>query len=174
MSHQPICAIFATDQQGGMGLDGRMPWPRLRADLEMFKARTLSNLIVMGSKTWLSKDMANPLPGRTSAVWTRQSEETLPLPENVYRLSGDPAACVGMMDHLVDYARTIYVIGGAETLRAWMPVCQSVYHTQINHAYGCDTVFHNSEWQDQFELLNKTLQKSHTLTYSMSLWTRKD
>lgn len=178
--HRPsICAIFATDQQGGMGLEGRMPWPRLTKDLQLFQSRTFDNIIIMGRKTWLSKDMKNPLPRRTSAVWTQHNAASFPLPENVIRLRGAPDGCLDMLSSLLSYHRdsaeygAIYVIGGAETLRAWMPLCEFVCHTEIHQAYGCDTVFRNSEWRDEFELRDKTLISNEAVPYAMTTWRRK-
>lgn len=168
----PLEAIFATDEQGGMGLNGRMPWPRLKEDMWNFKYLTQHNAIVMGSKTWLSKDMKNPLPHRTSAVWTRQTPEQLPLPEDVFRLNGDPIACLKVLQSLLKYQK-VFVIGGAETLRAWIPICDTVYHTEIHESYDCDTVYKNQEWQSEFYRVSEPhLYDVNGLEFAVSTWRR--
>ena len=65
-----INAIFAIDEDGGMGLDGSMPWPTNRSDLDWFKVHTLGHIVVMGRGTWDAKDMPKPLPRRTNWVIT--------------------------------------------------------------------------------------------------------
>jgi dihydrofolate reductase len=170
-----IHAIFATDAKGGVGQAGRMPWPRLINDLNNFKRLTLNNIIIMGRKTWESVDMRNPLPHRTSAVWTTQGADQLPLPSGVIRLSGSPDDWLASMFNAEPAChKNYFVIGGAETLTAWMPLCSVVYQTEIiNKSYDCDTVFLNSQWQTEFEVNTCDTIIQDQLTYNMRVWSRK-
>jgi dihydrofolate reductase len=65
-----INAIFAIDEEGGMGLDGSMPWPKNLKDLNWFKVHTIGHIVVMGRGTWDATDMPSPLPNRTNWVVT--------------------------------------------------------------------------------------------------------
>ena len=76
--------ILATDQTGGFGLDGQLPW-NLEKDHEYFKSITKThsilpeinladNILIAGRKTWESMG-CKPLPGRITLVVTSQWEE---------------------------------------------------------------------------------------------------
>ena len=59
--------IWAQDQNGGIGIDGKLPW-HISEDLKNFKKITLNSTIIMGRKTWDSLSI-KPLPGRTNIVF---------------------------------------------------------------------------------------------------------
>lgn len=165
-------AIFATDSEGGMGLNGRMPWPKLTHDLQNFRMRTAGQILVMGSKTWLSKDMRNPLPDRISAVWTQQTPEQFPLPEGVIRLTGHPLSCIKLIRAAKHWSK-IMVVGGAETLKAWMPFCDTVHHTDIWKSYQCDTVYRTSEWRGDFTpVMGAMMFNGAPIDYKITSWRR--
>ena len=63
-----VSIIVATDENGGIGIENRLPW-RLSDDLRHFKELTTGHHIIMGRKTYES--IGKPLPGRTSIVITR-------------------------------------------------------------------------------------------------------
>ena len=56
-----VSLIVAVDEDGGMGMNNRLPW-HLPADLAHFKAVTLGKPVIMGRKTYES--IGRPLPGR--------------------------------------------------------------------------------------------------------------
>lgn len=61
--------IMARDEDGGIGFEGRLPWPRLRADLAWFKARTMGHAVIMGRATWEGLPLSvRPLSGRLNIV----------------------------------------------------------------------------------------------------------
>ena len=70
--------VVAADQDWGIGKDNALPWPKLRGDLRHFKRITSTasegrkNAIVMGRKTWESKEVGcAPLPNRVNVVVSR-------------------------------------------------------------------------------------------------------
>jgi dihydrofolate reductase len=93
-----VIALFAADNEWGIGRDGRLPW-RLQGDLAYFKERTLGGVVIMGRRTFESiaadseptvkgadgpdggpaasgtgRAAPRPLPGRTNVVLTRAAD----------------------------------------------------------------------------------------------------
>lgn len=63
-----VSAIVATDKNGLIGDQGRIPW-HLPADLKYFKRTTLHHHLIMGRKTFDS--IGRPLPKRHTIILTR-------------------------------------------------------------------------------------------------------
>ena len=66
-----LVGLVATDIDGAIGIEGRLPW-RLPSDLKRFKQRTMGSPIIMGRKTWDS--IGRALPGRLNIVLSRSAE----------------------------------------------------------------------------------------------------
>jgi dihydrofolate reductase len=58
--------IWAQDKNGGIGINGKLPW-HISEDLKNFKTLTLNSTIIMGRKTWDSLPI-KPLPKRNNIV----------------------------------------------------------------------------------------------------------
>jgi dihydrofolate reductase len=167
-----ITAIFATDINGGMGKDSRMPWPRLGQDLAWFKSITVNQTVVMGAGTWFSKDMPKPLPRRTNAVWSTRTRSQLHLPDSVILLDQEAPVSAQQLIQL-NMSEHIFVIGGAVTLAQWMPLCDRVYWTHIQAKFDCDTVFAPGRWQDSFVCETAVDHQQHQLTFQITTWNKK-
>jgi len=131
---QPLTykAIVAMASNRVIGKDGGLPW-RLKEDLRFFKQTTLGHAILMGRKTWES--LGRPLPGRRNLVLSRTLDsapgaEILREPEEIEALGIETA---------------VYVIGGAEIFRLYLPRCQDLYLTYVFAPYEGDT------WLPPFE-----------------------
>jgi dihydrofolate reductase len=125
-----VSIIVATDEQGGIGRDGELPW-RLPEDLKRFKALTLGKPVVMGRKTWDS--IGKPLPGRQNIVVTRQPGLLIPGATVVDSLQAAFAAA--------GEAAEICVIGGAEIYRLALPYASLVHLTRVHATVKADTRF---------------------------------
>lgn len=130
--------VVAADREWGIGKANALPWPKLRADLRHFKHTTSTasegrrNAIVMGRKTWESKEVAGkPLPNRLNVVVTRG---TLIAPEGVIVAGSLDAALA------VAGVETIFVVGGAVLIQAAIERSdvRYVYLTRIAQAFDCD------------------------------------
>ena len=131
-------AVVAADLDWGIGKAGGLPWPKLRGDLQHFKRITSTasegrrNAIVMGRKTWESKEVAGkPLPNRLNVVVSH----------------GQPVVPDGVIvAHSVDEAlsvagvETIFVVGGAGLIRDSIERddLRFVYLTRIHQRFACD------------------------------------
>ena len=78
-----ISAIFAMDENYGIGLNGSLPWPKNSKDFRWFKSNTINSTVVMGRNTWDDPMMPKPLPNRKNIVITSRKmnvyEDTTPI-----------------------------------------------------------------------------------------------
>jgi dihydrofolate reductase len=125
-----VSIVVATDEHGGIGLEGRLPW-HLPNDLKRFKALTMGKPIVMGRRTFDS--IGRALPGRVNIVVSRQSGlgidgcVVVPSLEAALEAAGD--------------ADETCVIGGAEIYRLALPLAGTLHLTRVDATVGADTFF---------------------------------
>jgi dihydrofolate reductase len=130
--------VVAADLEWGIGKQGGLPWPRLKGDLAHFKRVTSEasegrrNAIVMGRKTWESKEVGQkPLPRRLNVVVSRSE---LAVPEGVVLASSfDDALAIRDVE-------TIFVVGGAGLFQVALEhaALRSVYLTRVEGRFECD------------------------------------
>jgi dihydrofolate reductase len=130
--------VVAADLDWGIGKDNGLPWPKLRADLRHFKKTTSTaspgkrNAIVMGRKTWESKEVGStPLPNRLNVVVSRSAYE---VPAGVVAARTlDEALAVPDVE-------SIFLVGGAGVLLEAIerPDLRHVYLTRVETRYDCD------------------------------------
>src|SRR3546814_2612114 len=77
-----MVAAFARNRV--IGNKGEIPW-HIPEDFAHFKRTTLGHTLVMGRATWDS--IGRPLPGRTTVVVTRRSEEHTSELQSLMRIS---------------------------------------------------------------------------------------
>ena len=140
----PFDLVIAVDRAGGIGRDQGLPWPKLKADLAHFKALTSTaaagkrNAIVMGRKTFESKEVARrALPRRLSVVISRSPQA---LPEGVLGARSLTEALFRARQ--VEDIDQVFVVGGAEIYRHALahPRLRHAYVTRVDGDFGCDTV----------------------------------
>ena len=130
--------MVAADLDWGIGKANALPWPKLRGDLQHFKRITSTasdgrrNAIVMGRKTWESKEVAGKaLPNRLNVVVSRSS---LAVPAGVVVAPTiDDALATGGVE-------TVFVVGGAVLICAVIDRgdLRYVYLTRIEQQFDCD------------------------------------
>jgi dihydrofolate reductase len=135
-----VTIIVATDDHGGIGLGGRLPW-HLPEDLRRFKALTMGKPIVMGRRTHDS--IGRPLPGRHNIVISRQPG---------LRIEG--CTVVDSLDAALAAAGSvpeIVVIGGADVYRLALPGAEILHLTRVHADVGADTFFpalDSADWEE--------------------------
>lgn len=150
--------IVAHDRHFGIGYQNRLPW-HLPEDLRRFKESTINKTVIMGSKTANALGMA--LPNRRNIVVSRSKLGVI----NGFEFM--------RFEEALSYAnRDSFVIGGAETYRAFFPYCDRLYVTKIDLSYITDTQF-------EYDLSDFTLtsEESHIAPegteYSFSIYNKK-
>ncbi len=119
-----ITIIAAVCANGAIGRNGQLLF-HISEDLRRFKSLTMGHPIIMGRKTFESFPKG-PLPGRRNIVISRQADyapagaEVYPSPRAAL------AACAG--------ADKVYVIGGEQIYREFMPLANVLELTEIDAA----------------------------------------
>lgn len=127
-----INSIVAIDQNFGIGLQGKLPWPHLKNDMSFFKLKTYNNFIIMGSTTWRS--LPKKLPNRINCVITRFNQT-----EADYCFSALEAAIVFAKTNFSE--KEIFIIGGEQLYNSSMDIIDNFYITEIDHNFNCDKHF---------------------------------
>ena len=137
--------IVAVDENYGIGKDGDL-LAHLSPDLKRLKAMTVGNIIVMGSKTYMSFPK-RPLPDRENLIITHH-------PENYLGIK-----CFTGVDEFLVYSKTadkpIFVLGGGSVYEQLLPYCEKAHITKILHSFEADTFFpnldNNPDWEKENE-----------------------
>ncbi|WP_373836484.1 dihydrofolate reductase, partial [Jeotgalibaca arthritidis] len=136
-----IIFVWAEDEKGAIGKDGGLPW-KLPNDMKFFKETTTGHTVLMGRKTFES--MGNrPLPNRQNLIMTRQLD-----------YQADGVTVVHHLDDIIGNSEDIYVIGGSEIFKQFMPVVDVLWQTKIAGDFDGDTFFPQVNWDD-WQLVEK-------------------
>ena len=112
--------IWAQDNNGGIGKNGKLPW-HIPEDLKNFKKITLDSTIVMGRKTWESLPI-KPLPNRENIVLSKT-------------LDTDILTFKSYEDCIYDLQKRsvskIFVIGGRSMYKLFYDVSDFLHITNI-------------------------------------------
>lgn len=113
-----MIAIAAMAMNRVIGHKGGIPW-HLSGDLKFFKRTTTGHVVVMGRKTFES--IGKPLPGRENVVLSRRPME----------IPG--VTVVPDLSHLnlPQASKTVFIIGGAEIYRTYLPLCDELLLTIV-------------------------------------------
>lgn len=116
-----ISIIAAVADNGIIGRDNTLPW-HLPQDLRHFKSVTMGHPVIMGRKNY--EDIGKPLPGRLNIVISRDK-------------SFFAQGCV--MAHSIEEAisaadtnEEVFVIGGAQIYRLFLPLVNKMYITEVH------------------------------------------
>lgn len=146
-----ISVIVAMSKNRVIGKDNQLPW-HLPADLKFFKETTMGHAILMGRKT--HEAIGRPLPGRENVILTRQKDY-------------HPEGCTVI--HSVEEAleryrgKSIFVIGGAEMIKQFLPVVDRLYLTLIDQEFEGDVFlpeFQEDEWVEVSKTKGVTDEKN--------------
>lgn len=148
-----IALVIATDLDGVIGRDGRLPW-HLPADLKHFRRLTMRKPVVMGRRTFES--IGKPLDGRTNIVLTRRAdfqpagcliarsvEDAVALAVRALAARA-PDAPIAELDPAVELPALtpeIMVIGGAAVFAAFYPRAMRIYWTRVEARVDGDVRF---------------------------------
>lgn len=126
-----LSLIVAVTEKGVIGKEGTLIW-RIPSDLKYFKEKTMGKRMIMGRKTFES--LPGMLPGRKHVVLTKNKDYEVPQGVELihdfkevekYRLSDEE----------------VFIIGGGEIFRHFLPDCQRLYITWVGKEFQGDTYF---------------------------------
>lgn len=139
MDHPEITLVLARAANGVIGNEGGMPW-HIPADLRHFKQITKGSPMIMGRKTFDS--LPGLLEGRRHIVltrdtsWEEEGAEVTHSVEEALRLANAPH---------------VYVIGGAEIYKLFLPIADRIELTEIKAKPDGDTempAFTKKDWDE--------------------------
>jgi dihydrofolate reductase len=154
-----ISIIVAMDQNGGIGIENRLPW-HLPADLRRFKALTMGHHLIMGRNTYES--IGQPLPGRNTIVLSHNP---------VYH----PEGCLKALSlaQAFEIAKTngdheVFICGGATVYREALEATDRIYLTRLHTKFQTDTSFPEWDPSNWEELSIETHEADETHPYPFS------
>ena len=107
-----INALFAVDQNGGMGLNGGLPWPHNSEDLANFKRLTTDHVVYVVSNQLIT--------------------------DSVHQISGDIREEVLKIEQLHPN-KTIWIVGGPAIIEACESILDSIHLTHFKGSFKIDT-----------------------------------
>lgn len=147
--------IAAVDRNWGIGYKNHLLF-HSKKDMSCFRQHTLGNIVIMGRKTLESFPGGAPLSGRTNIVLTRKgmTEQTqgsgYALEDTGTRLV--PARSVEEARKLAEsFPGKVYIIGGGEIYREFLPLVSTAYITQFEAEERADTFFPNLDVDPEWE-----------------------
>ena len=141
-----INLIVAMTEEGIIGKGNNLPW-HLPEDLKHFKKTTMSNIILMGRKTFES--IGKPLPGRKNFILTSDPEsisEKMRADKNVFVFTSfkEAAEAASAMPE------KLFIIGGGSVYRETLKYAQRLYISRVKKNYPGDVFFpeyDSAEWE---------------------------
>lgn len=127
-------AIVAIAENNVIGNKNTLPW-QLPEDLKWFKKATKDSILIMGRKTFES--LGKPLSGRESYVISR-SDIHIPGAHVIHTIED-------ILALNKNATKPIWVIGGAEIYKLFLPFCSELYITHIKGNPEGDTYFPDYE-----------------------------
>lgn len=158
-----IALIWAMDKNGLIGANNKMPW-RLPAEMAYFRATTTGHPVIMGRLTYES--IGKPLVDRTNIVLTRNDD---------YKPDG--CIVVHSVEQTLDLypEEKVFVIGGAQVYRQFLPHADLLYVTRIDHDFSGDEYFPDVDWS-QWQLIQETpgqVDDRNPYPYTFQVYSKK-
>ena len=144
-----IIGLFAVDEQGGMGANNDLPWPRNKEDMMWFKRVTENQVVVMGKRTWESEGMPHPLPNRHNVVITHNFMPR----EDIVQIRGNVIDGLKFIQEKFKKEQVdIFVIGGPDILMQARTVMDKVFLTRVPGEFFCDVSIDIDQFLNKFKL----------------------
>lgn len=159
--------IVAADRNWGIGNNNKL-LVSIPADMKFFRETTTGRVVVMGRRTLESFPNGIPLKNRTNIVLTRNQD---------YHVKG--ALVLHTVEEVLEELKKyesgeVYVIGGASIYRQFLPYCDVVHVTKIDHAYQADTFFPDLDAMPEWVITADSDEQTYfDLEYSFLKYERK-
>lgn len=124
-----LSLIVCMDANRVIGKDNELIW-HLPEDLKYFRKTTSGHSVIMGRKTFES--IGRPLPKRTNYIITRDKN-----------FSAEGCIVINNINDILNNNTNeeIFIIGGAEIYKLFLPFADKLYITEIESEFEGDTFF---------------------------------
>lgn len=168
-----IKAILATDEQGAIGLNNKLPW-YCPEDLKYFQRCTTGQAVVFGRKTFDSINEIlktnKGLPNRKNIIISRKKHMSfMSVGSPLWVMS--PERAIKFIETTTHY-EDLWVVGGKSIYEQSFEFVNEIHHTVIKGTYEADTYMdmsflENGEWR----LYSKEILSDKA---TVSIWKRKE
>ncbi|MGG4105080.1 dihydrofolate reductase [Paenibacillus lautus] len=139
-----IIAITAMDENNAIGRDNKLLC-KLEDDLHFFRLMTEGHIVVMGSNTYRS--IGRPLPYRINIILTRDENYPIPKCPNCWVMHSVDE--VLKFHSNLDSDRDLFVIGGEEVYKSFLPYCNTLIVSHIHNSFDdADAHFPDVDWEE--------------------------
>lgn len=136
-----ISLIVAMDKDGAIGKDNKLPW-HLPNELAYVKKMTMGCPIILGRKNYES--IGRALPGRRNIILTR---------DKYFSANGcEIAHSVEEVLEICKNEEEIFIFGGEQIYKLFMPYVDTMYVTRIEYVFHGDTFFPVTDFMDWDEM----------------------
>ena len=156
--------IVAMDSGGGIGMDGKLPWPPHKKDFARFKELTMGSTVIMGRKTFEeieairhAKDPESDelLPGRDCIVISSKNISTN-LKITVVK------SLLDALKYSNENSKSIYIIGGLQLYIESLPYIKTLFLTVFDQYYECDRHLPMKYLARHFDIVEGTQEEGVT------------
>lgn len=160
--------IAAVDRHWAIGYQGKT-LVDIPADRKLFREETLGKVVVMGRKTLESLPGGQPLAKRTNIILSR---------DPLFSVKG-AVICRSVEETLEECKKypqeDIFIAGGQEIYRQFLPFCSTAHLTWIDYAYQADTYFPNLDQDSEWVLAAAGEEQTYfDLCYEFRMYCRRD
>jgi len=146
-------AIVAIDLHNGISKNGVIPWSS-KKDMTHFYKKTVGNIVIMGKNTYFSiPEERRPLKNRLNIVLTSQPNlyEDISISNVIF--TNDDSIYNDFLNSPEKYRNVfpflnenfkVFVIGGKQIYEKLIPLCHTIWLTQIKKDYNCDLFLKNT------------------------------
>lgn len=168
MQEDVMNIIAAVDRQWAIGYQGKT-LVDIPADRKLFREETLGKVVVMGRKTLESLPGGQPLAKRVNIILSRDPSFSV----------RDAIVCRSMEEALEECRKyppeDIFIAGGQEIYRQFLPFCRIAHVTWIDYTYQADTYFPNLDNDPAWVLTASGEEQTYfDLCYEFRMYCRKD
>ena len=161
-----IVAIWAEDENGLIGADGRLPW-HLPKELKHFKETTTGHALLMGRVTFDGMKR-RVLPNRETLILTRDENFQA---EGVKVLN----SLKEVLTWFDSQDKNLYVVGGASIYKVFENYYDELIRTKVHGTFTGDTYFPELDWSDFQGLVSTDFDKDdkNPYAFTVTVWEKK-
>jgi dihydrofolate reductase len=149
-----ISLIVAIADNGCIGNNNELPWPRIAEDMKWFKTHTKDKIVLMGNNTWKSLPK-KPLPDRVNVVMTRGTDRDFLesdlsiMPDHLAR--GTPEEIIDDLRKRYPDHQELMVMGGAQVYKLFRRLANRLYVTRIGKDFEGDCFLNLDLAENEFD-----------------------
>lgn len=152
----PLQMIVASTEDGGIGLDGKLPWPHNAKDFRHFRDVTKGSVVVMGRRTYQEiKEIKDSRASQSSALLPGRKSVVVSASGQIFtndEIFVEECPETAVKCHY-DEGRNLFVIGGKTLYTELLQYVKAIYWTVFKEPYRCDTFLSTESMLKDFSVV---------------------